>query len=84
MIDLTKPVGNDGLTIQDLLLTLLRELGKHKLMCAGLIIDIDSPKEVRVFGHGSQEAISEMYKMGQSFLETGTITNRSQETQGGN
>jgi hypothetical protein len=84
MIKLDQPVGTDGLTIQDLIVTLMKELAKNNLLCAGVILDINDPGKSRIFGHGNEQAMAAMLEIGVKGLLKGTIADLQRFTGGGN
>lgn len=73
MIKLDQLIGNEGLTVQDLILTLLKELAKHKMMCAGVIMDLEQAGELRLFGHGTEKAMGLMLELGVKGLGKGKV-----------
>jgi len=84
MIKLDQPVGSEGLTIQDLIVTLLKELAKNNLLCTGIVLDIDNPGQSRIFGHGNEQSMAAMLEIGVKGLTKGTIGDMQRFTQGGN
>jgi|SRR5208283_1987356 len=54
-IDLSFTINKDGLTGLDLLTTLMRELNKHEIGLAGVLVSADPETGFQIFGHASKE-----------------------------
>ena len=72
-LDFTFPVGTNGMTGMDLILTLVRELNKNGFAFAGIVVDIKNQDSAEFIGHGTEELIKEMFKKGVRMLEKGKI-----------
>jgi hypothetical protein len=54
-IDLNIKVNEEGLTIKDLLTTLLNELSKNGLYAAGVILKQKDTRVMQIFGHQAKD-----------------------------
>ena len=72
-LDFGFPVGTEGLTGRDLILTLVREFTKHGFAIAAIVVDVNAQEHAEFIGHGTEELIRQMFEKGVRMLEKGKV-----------